>query len=140
MEISLDPYSEVPLYQQLRDQIVLGIAEGRLARGETLGSVRRLGAAFAVNPATIAKGYDLLRSEGLVATNAKSGTFIARDAATGPPPPTYLERWRPRLRSLLGEAIAQGVAPDELRRACDDALSSFESSFESSVESSVEHD
>lgn len=126
MDISLDPYSEMPLYQQLRDQIVAGIATGGLRRGDALSSVRRLGAAFGVNPATIAKGYDLLRSEGLVATNAKSGTFVARDRASGPPPPTYASDWHPRLRTLLAEARAHGLPADEIRRNVDEVLSEFE--------------
>lgn len=122
MDITLDPYSEVPLYQQLRDQIVGGIAHGRLRRGDPLPSVRRLAVAFGVNPATISKGYDLLRSEGLVATNAKSGTFIARDGTSGPPAPGFEERWRTRLELLLAEACAQGLDPAAIRSATDDYL------------------
>lgn len=126
MDLSLDPYSEVPLYQQLRDQIVLGIAAGGLRRGDALASVRRLAGAFGVNPATIAKGYDLLRSEGLVATNAKSGTFIARDRSSGPPATTYASAWQPRLRTVLAEARAQGMTAPEIRDAVDAVLAQFD--------------
>lgn len=122
MDIVLDPLSPVPLYQQLRNQIVVGIARGSLRRGDPLVSVRRLGAAFGVNPATIAKGYDLLRSEGLVATNAKSGTFVARDTASGPPAPGVEHEWRERLALLVTEARAQGIDPETIRAATDDVL------------------
>ena len=42
MLIHFDFASGVPLYRQLRDQIVLGLAEGRLAPGEKLPPVRVL--------------------------------------------------------------------------------------------------
>lgn len=126
MDIIVDPYSPTPLYQQVHDQIVRGIAMGSLVRGDALVSVRRLGAAFGVNPATIAKGYDLLRGEGLVETNAKSGTFIARDRTSGLPPPGFEEPWRERLAVLLAEARAQGLPPEGIRAAVDDVLMSLE--------------
>lgn len=126
MDIQLDPMSAVPLYQQLRDRVVEALAEGRLSRGETLLPVRTLAVAFGVNPATMAKGYDLLRSEGLVASSPKVGTFVARDAADAPTDPVFPETWTPRLRTLLAEARAQGLTPAEIRRHCDDVLAAFD--------------
>lgn len=75
----------VPIYQQIRDRIVEAIGRGGLRRGDALASVRQLAGAFAINPATVAKAYDLLRAEGLVATNAKSGSFVADDRDTSVP-------------------------------------------------------
>ncbi|WP_255574332.1 GntR family transcriptional regulator [Austwickia sp. TVS 96-490-7B] len=126
MDVFLDPCASVPLYQQLRDRIVEGIATGQFSQGEGLASVRRLGVAFGVNPATISKGYDLLRSEGLVATNAKSGTYVIRDRNSGPPGETYAADWRPRLRVLLAEARAQGMTADQVQDMCRDILDSFD--------------
>lgn len=126
MDIQLDATSEVPLYQQLRDRVVEGIAAGRLRTGETLSPVRRLAAAFGVNPATIGKGYDLLRGEGLVTINAKSGTFVRRDRDVPLTDSNFVDAWFPRLVTLLAEGRAQGLGPERIREICDAALESFE--------------
>ena len=42
MILSLDMGSEVPIYVQLRNQIVTGIGKGELAVGERLPTVRQL--------------------------------------------------------------------------------------------------
>ena len=43
MLLKLDFDSEVPIYQQIRNQIVVGIASGQLSPGERLPATRALG-------------------------------------------------------------------------------------------------
>ncbi len=43
MVISINDASEIPIYQQIRNQIVLGISDGRLALAEQLPTVRGTG-------------------------------------------------------------------------------------------------
>lgn len=114
MDIALDPLSPTPLYQQIRDRIVEAIAAGELRRGDLLASVRSLARAFAINPATVVKAYDLLRAEGLVASNSKSGTFVARDRDGRGPSAAFVADWQSRLVTLLSEARAQGAKPDQI--------------------------
>jgi DNA-binding transcriptional regulator YhcF (GntR family) len=109
VQIDIDPASDVPLYQQLHDRIVEAIASGELPEGTPLASVRQLAGAFGINLATVGKGYDLLRQEGLVRTSRRSGSVVARDAGSGPAAPAFADAWRPRLRTLLAEAVAQGM-------------------------------
>ena len=118
----MDPLSPVPIYQQIRDRIVEAIGRGELRRGDALVSVRQLAGAFAINPATVAKAYDLLRTEGLVATNAKSGTFVAADRDTGVPSEAFRTDFAARLATLLAEGRAQGMSAEALRLACDQAV------------------
>ncbi|MGN6326631.1 GntR family transcriptional regulator [Pseudolysinimonas sp.] len=117
MQIDVDPRSEVPLYQQLRDRIVESIADGSLPEGTALASVRQVAGAFGINLATVAKGYDLLRQEGFVRTNRRSGSVVARDASSGPPPAGFAAHWEPRLRTLVAEAVAQGMDDDAVSAA-----------------------
>jgi len=42
MLLHLDFNSETPIYQQIRNQVVVGVAEGRLAPGERLPTIRAL--------------------------------------------------------------------------------------------------
>ncbi|MDO4901242.1 GntR family transcriptional regulator [Actinomyces sp.] len=109
MDLEVDPLSPTPIYQQIRDRIVEGIARGELPPGQRLPSVRALAGAFAINPATVSKAYDLLRAEGLVVINAKSGTVVAPST-----PWADAAAWQSRLRTLLAEARAHGLAEKQI--------------------------
>ena len=103
MLITVDLGAEVPLYQQIRDQVVRAIAFGRLAVGEALPSTRQLGADLGINFHTVNKAYDLLRAEGFVALTRKSGAVVVpRDG----PPSGFADEWAGRLRTLLAEGLA----------------------------------
>lgn len=125
MRIDIDPTSDVPLYQQLRDRIVEAIASGELAPGQALASVRQLAMAFGINVATVAKGYDLLRQEGLLRTNRKSGSLVARGPDSGPADEAFLAEWDSRLTTLLAEAVAQGVGEKQIAERMDALLADF---------------
>ncbi|WP_308465467.1 GntR family transcriptional regulator [Rathayibacter soli] len=125
MQIDIDPLSDVPLYQQLRDRVVEGIAAGRLEPGEQLASVRQLAVSFGINVATVSKGYDLLRQEGLIRTNHKSGSVIARGPDSGPASSEFVDDWRARLTTLLAEASAQGLSSSRISESVADLLAGF---------------
>lgn len=139
MQIDVDPHATAPIYQQIRDRIVEAVASGALAPGEQLASVRQLAVAFGINVATVAKAYDLLRREGLIRTNHKSGSVIARGPHTGAPHPAFLGDWMPRLTTLLAEAVAQGMPPDEVLERTRSALDGFAADREIPVETDVPH-
>ena len=126
MLIDIDPHSESPLYQQLRDQVVQAIADGTLKPGDSLASVRQLAGQFGINSATVGKGYELLRHEGLVRTSRRSGSVIARGPAEEPTP-GFSEGWTDRLRTLLAEAVAHGMPEASIRQTTDSLLAEFAS-------------
>lgn len=111
--IEVDPRSEVPIYQQIRDRIVEAIASGELRPEDSLASVRQLAGMFGINSATVAKAYDALRQEGLIRTNHKSGSVVARGPGQGASQ-DFIEEWQGRARTLLSEAIAQGLTDAEV--------------------------
>ena len=124
MLIDIDPQSESPLYQQLRDQVVQAIADGTLHPGEPLASVRQLAGQFGINSATVGKGYELLRQEGLVRTSRRSGSVVARGPAD-PPTTGFAPGWTARLRTLLAEAVAHGMTESGIRETTDSLLTDF---------------
>lgn len=130
MQIEIDPLSEVPLYQQLRDRIVEAIAEGLLLPGDQLTSVRQLAVAFGINVATVSKGYELLRREGLIRINQKSGSVVARSPESSPASAEFVADWVVRLRTLLAEAYAQGVPSDQLVQLAQQGVEGFAAAFE----------
>ena len=109
MQIQIDPDSAAPIYQQIRDRVVEAVASGDLAPGDQISSVRQLAVDFGINVATVAKAYDVLRNEGIIRTNHKSGSVIARGPGTDPADDSFLADWSGRLATLLAEAVAKGL-------------------------------
>lgn len=128
MQLTLDLDSEVPIYQQIRDRIVEAIASRQAREGDPLPSTRQLAADFGINFHTVNKAYDLLRQQGVIRINRKSGAVIRRDAATGPPEATFVDDWEERMRVLLAEATVQGMDRQDVLRRCEALLIGFEES------------
>ena len=55
MVIEIRDGSDVPIYLQLRNQIVAGISDGRLSPGEKLPTVRALAEELGINAMTVNK-------------------------------------------------------------------------------------
>ena len=81
MFVRIDQALDVPLYQQLRNEIVRGIAQEELAPGDVLPSVRNLASDLGINLHTVNKAYALLRDEGYVEMKGRKGAFVAQPAA-----------------------------------------------------------
>lgn len=64
MIIRIEPESEIPIYIQLTNQIIEGIAKGELKPGESLPSVRTFAADLGVNMHTVNKSYHELEKRG----------------------------------------------------------------------------
>jgi GntR family transcriptional regulator len=125
MLLSIEPDGPVPIYQQIRDRIVEAIADGLQPAGSALPSTRQLAVDLGVNFHTVNKSYDILRQEGLLRISRKSGAVVHRDAGSGPPGPGWAPEWTSRLRTLLAEAAAQGMAAEEITEHCRAAMADF---------------
>ncbi len=79
MIISLRDSSEIPIFQQLRNQIVQGISDGRLRPGEQLPTVRALAEELGINAMTVSKAYQLLKQEGYILSDRRNGARIQED-------------------------------------------------------------
>ena len=72
----LDLRSGVPVYRQIMDQVLAGIASGRLVSGDQLPTVRQLAVDLSINPNTVIRAYRELEIRGFLDTHQGSGTFI----------------------------------------------------------------
>ena len=72
----LDYSSGVPVYRQIIDQIIFGIASGKLKLGEQLPTVRALAVELKVNLNTVSKAYKELEIKNILETQQGTGTFI----------------------------------------------------------------
>jgi GntR family transcriptional regulator len=80
MILTVDPKAAVPVSEQIAEGIRFAIADGRLAAGERLPSVRALARDLLVNPNTVAKVYRDLERDGVLRTRPGSGVFVAEGA------------------------------------------------------------
>jgi len=94
--------SGVPVYRQIIDQILGGIASGALSPGNQLPTVRQLAVELAVNPNTVVRAYRELEIRGVLSTQQGVGTFIT----TLPVKPGDAERQR-QLDQLVGSLMAR---------------------------------
>jgi GntR family transcriptional regulator len=75
-QFRLDLRSGVPVYRQIIDQVLAGIAGGALAQGDQLPTVRQLAVDLAINPNTVVRAYKELEIRGFLETHQGTGTFV----------------------------------------------------------------
>ncbi|MGR4065168.1 MAG: GntR family transcriptional regulator [Vulcanimicrobiaceae bacterium] len=74
----VDDDTTVPVYVQLREQVLSALARGHVANGERLPSVRDVAAELNVNPNTVNRAYAELERDGVVETRRGRGTYVAQ--------------------------------------------------------------
>ncbi len=120
--IRLDTNSKIPPFEQLRAQLALQVAAGRLRPGQRLPTIRQLAAQLDLSNGTVARAYRELEYAGILTGEGRRGTFVADN-----PPIAYsvVER-RNRLAeaaSVLAEiAVSLGSDDDEALEALATAL------------------
>jgi GntR family transcriptional regulator len=66
-----------PIFSQIAERLADDIAEGALAEGDRVPSTNELAAFYRINPATAAKGINVLTDRGLVEKRRGIGMFVA---------------------------------------------------------------
>jgi len=106
MIIRIDEYSDVPIYMQIRNQIVMGISSGELKAGEQLPTVRALALEIGINTMTVSKTYQMLKNEGYIMTDRKNGARVREN--------------KTELRRIVSESRLSGVPKAELKKLIDE--------------------
>ena len=76
MRVVLSNSSQVPLYEQIKEQIGAAILGGDLAAGDALPSVRALARDLRISVITTTRAYTELAAEGYIATVPGKGAFV----------------------------------------------------------------
>ncbi len=113
MILKFDFNSDTPLYLQIRNQVVMGIASGQLAPGEQLPTVRALAEESGINTMTVSKAYQLLKQEGLICTDRRGGTTVCAGEKRGPSPETL-----DGLKLRISELRLSGCSKEEILALC----------------------
>ena len=111
MIIKINELSDVPIYVQIRNQIIMGISSGELVAGEQLPTVRALALEMGINTMTVSKAYQLLKTEGYIMTDRKNGARIRMEIKQQGDVP---EANKTELRRIVSEARISGVPKQKL--------------------------
>jgi GntR family transcriptional regulator len=109
----LDDASGVPVYLQIKEQVLHAISRGQLSPGDQLPTVREVAVNLEINPNTVNRAYADLERQGVLTSKRGRGTFI-----TGHGTDADISALQVRLRDIarraLGEARAFGFVGEEL--------------------------
>ncbi len=117
MIIKINELSDVPIYMQIRNQIVMGISSGELAAGEQLPTVRALALEMGINTMTVSKAYQLLKTEGYIMTDRKNGARVRMEIQKQASIP---EANKAELKRIVSEARISGVKKTEIMALVDE--------------------
>ena len=76
MKIIVSNSSLVPIYKQIKNQIINQIISDDLKEGESIPSIRVLANEIKISVMTIKKAYDELENEGYIKSVQGKGTFV----------------------------------------------------------------
>jgi GntR family transcriptional regulator len=103
----------VPIYVQLRDQILRALGDGRLKPGDQMPTMRQLAVTLRIDLNTARRAYDELEAMGAIRLERGRGSFVADP----PAPPTAHQHDAVTdevARQAIGLALARGVQPQAL--------------------------
>ena len=105
----------VPIYVQLKDQLLHAIAAGLLAPGEQMPTMRQVAVALRVDLNTVRRTYDELERAGALVLQRGRGSFVAA-APPASDPTLAAARCEALAAEALAAARAAGVDPAEVAK------------------------
>lgn len=116
-----------PLFVQIAEQVEDSVLDGSLAEDTRAPSTNELAAFYRINPATAAKGVNMLVDKGVLVKRRGVGMFVApgaREQLRTERRSAFADRF---IQPLLTEARALGLGPDALadlvrQRAASDTI------------------
>lgn len=105
-----------PLFLQIAESVEDAIVDGSLHEEDQAPSTNELAAFHRINPATAAKGVNMLVDKGVLYKRRGVGMFVAsgaREALLGERRTAFADRF---VEPLLAEARKLGLGPDDIAR------------------------
>jgi GntR family transcriptional regulator len=103
----------VPIYVQLREQILALIGRGVLKTGAQLPTMRQVAVALKIDLNTVQRAYAELERDGVLAKQRGVGTFVTEAA----PPRNAKKQVQDLAHRVAAQAKSQGIALDDLAEA-----------------------
>ena len=124
MILNLDFNSDIPIYTQIREQIIKSIACGDLKINESLPSVRSLAEEIGVNLHTVNKSYNLLKDEGYINIDRRKGAVVNTLPLSKKEDNT--EKIKSALEILTAESYLLGISKEEFLDYSKEFFNSYE--------------
>ncbi len=121
MVLEIDFESGEAFYMQLRNQVIMGIATKQLQEGDSLPSVRQLADTVGINMHTVNKAYSMLREEGFLTLNKRTGAVVTLDVDKM----QALEEAGEQLRIVLARAWCKNISRQEIHKLIDEIYDNF---------------
>jgi DNA-binding transcriptional regulator YhcF (GntR family) len=121
MFIEIETNSAVPIYLQLAQAIIEGVARGELKPGDSMPSVRAFAADLGMNMHTVNKAYHYLEEKEFIQIVQKKGVFIHEN---GVRKATSTDRVRlvKELRPIIAEALCLQLSQEEIEQLVRDII------------------
>lgn len=116
MIIKINDMSDIPIYQQIRNQIIAGISEGKLEPGEQLPTVRGLATEIGINSMTVSKAYQQLKQEGYVYSDRRNGVCVCRNFEQKK---QLSKASSDELKCIIAEAKVGGMSKEDFLGICE---------------------
>lgn len=124
MLIEIDFNSDEAIYQQLRNQIILGIACSQFQEGDNLPSVRELAEDIGINMHTVNKAYAVLKQEGYVTLDRRRGAVISVNEDKYKASVKLLEE----MKMVMAQAVCKGISREEIHQMVDQIFDAYKQS------------
>ena len=105
---------EKSIYIQIKEMIEQDILRDILLEEERVPSTNELAKLYSINPATAAKGINLLAAEGILQKKRGIGMFVAQGAREKITAKRKKNFYDDYIKSLLAEAGSRGITKREL--------------------------
>lgn len=122
MIIHIDFNSNEAIYMQLRNQIVIGIAQDEIKHGQSLPSVRQLAEELGVNMHTVNKAYTILKNDGYLTLDRRKGAVVSVSVETKV---KDMETMNVGMRMMVAEAICKDISLAEMHQIITDMYKEF---------------
>lgn len=119
MNIWISPLSQVPIYEQVENQIRQSVFSGELSANEMLPSIRRMAKELGIGIITVKRAYDDLCQEGLLVSIQGRGVFVAEINAKQEKA-ARLEQLTQKLEEIRTFCEGASISKEELQHAVDE--------------------
>ena len=116
----IDYHSRVPIYEQIKEQVIMLINTGVFKPGDRLPSIRNLSNELNINVNTIKRAFSELEHDGITFSAQGRGVFVSENPIGNKKvKSSALED----AKSILSSCKAKGVSKDEVVSLIDDIYS-----------------
>lgn len=123
MVLRIDFDSETPIYLQIKNEIIRGIAKREIEEGDELPSVRALAEDIGVNMHTVNKAYTLLKDDGYIKIDRRKGAVIFLNLNQSND--KFKIEIEDKLKYYMAECFNRGISKEEVKENIDKCFSEF---------------